>query len=457
MASAIYINRYFSLPSFFGLIFITLALACPPATFGAESNFFEVFKTKEQKPTPQIRTFGDEKLRREELRSAIMNFADRFAGIFAQSMDDLEQHLSTPEMRRSFTQQQYLTLAANFELAAQAHPGAALLDQMVFVTLNRMAWQDYYYPVAYKKLSRAPLDALIGLEAEIWKIADEALTADQLVAVRQLIDEWRAANPNQWRVNWIRFSNFGEVGRKPALRKIEQKGGLLAPVSQAGETAEELRFTVERAIYLLTRTQVLLNFQLEAAYTTVASQPEMVAMMDNIEGYRRIADRIAKAVEKVPDETIQKVGSQLEQTLVRISAEREAAITQALDGVSQERIDTINQLVQVMSAQRNEIIVRLDELLENVEDHSEEVLNHAFIRLNELLANVEDHSEEVLNHTFILLAALIAVFFVSLGTYRFVATHTITTSAGWIWPLLFIAVVAAIAYWHFWLITTQNG
>jgi len=419
-------------PGLLCLIVAMLVLVTPSATYG-DPGFFDVFETRDNKPTPQ--TFGDEKLTREELRSDIMNFADRFAGTFGQSMDELEMHLSSPVMRRNYANHLYMTLAANFEIAAQAHPGAALLDQMVFVTLNRIAWEKYYYPVRYESLSRAPVDALVRLETEIWEIADETLTADQLIAMRELINEWRSANPNQWSVNWIRFSNFGEAGRKPAMKKIEQSGGLLSPVSQAGQTAEELRFTIERAIYLLTRMQVMLNFQVDAAYTSIAAQPEIVAMMNNIESYRDIAERLAQAVETVPDETIKKVGNQLEQTLVQVSSEREAAITQALEGVSQERIDAINQMVKVLSTQRNEIINRMDKLLENAEDHSERILNHAFI----------------------LLTALVAVFFIAFGTFRFVAVHTATTSAGWIWPFLFIVVVAVIAYWHFWLNTAASG
>lgn len=97
-------------PGLLCLIVAMLVLVTPSATYG-DPGFFDVFETRDNKPTPQ--TFGDEKLTREELRSDIMNFADRFAGTFGQSMDELEMHLSSPVMRRNYANHLYMTLAAN--------------------------------------------------------------------------------------------------------------------------------------------------------------------------------------------------------------------------------------------------------------------------------------------------------------------------------------------------------
>ncbi len=60
------------------------------------------------------------------------------------------------------------------------------------------------------------------------------------------------------RVNFLRFSDFGDLGRKPALARVKVPGGLLAPVKEAVQAADEIRATADRAIYLLNRMQLLI-------------------------------------------------------------------------------------------------------------------------------------------------------------------------------------------------------
>ena len=78
-------------------------------------------------------------------------------------------------------------------------------------------------------------------------------------------------------LNWqhnIRFANiieWSDLG--PLLQKETRPGGLFAPVTEATRAVDEIRFSAERTMYLVSRMQVLLSMQGEIVYHDLANQP----------------------------------------------------------------------------------------------------------------------------------------------------------------------------------------
>ena len=56
------------------------------------------------------------------------------------------------------------------------------------------------------------VDAFKKMENDAWHLASQVLTPQQLEELKDLILDWNAANPRQHAVDYIRFSDFGDLG-----------------------------------------------------------------------------------------------------------------------------------------------------------------------------------------------------------------------------------------------------
>ena len=71
------------------------------------------------------------------VQAALMKFADRFVARFGQAARELEEQTSDPTLNLRATGAIF-TIVSAIEIAAQPSADGALLDMIVFVTLNRM-------------------------------------------------------------------------------------------------------------------------------------------------------------------------------------------------------------------------------------------------------------------------------------------------------------------------------
>ncbi len=141
------------------------------------------------------------------------------------------------------------SIFAALEIASGPDPGVALLDLSVLVTLTRMVWDGFWQPEVYGEAADVMVGELRKLEQEIWSIAAKVLTSVQQREFRDLIEEWYTRNPEKKMVAYVRFSNFGELGRKPTLEEAIQRGGMFGAIREAMEEAERICLIAERALY----------------------------------------------------------------------------------------------------------------------------------------------------------------------------------------------------------------
>lgn len=192
------------------------------------------------------------------------------------------------------------SITAVVETAAGPNPGPALLDLVVTATLNRMVWEAYWRPQVFGEPAAIMVEAFKTMEADAWELAANVMTHEQLKEFRDLIDDWYARHPGQVFVDYITFSDFDDIGTKPNLKNIQKPGGLLAPVREAAEAVDDVRMTVERAMFLLAKMQLILGSQAELVYRNLVVQPEMKAMLTGFSGMKEAADRYASLLERLP-------------------------------------------------------------------------------------------------------------------------------------------------------------
>lgn len=232
------------------------------------------------------------RLSRDELQSAVVNYAERFLAVVGQAAFRFEKELPTPEARLISAARKVYTLNAAVTIAAGPDPAAAMLDMTVLATLNRMVWQDHWRPKVFGRPASIIVKAFQTMEDDIFSIAARVLTPAQLKELHDLILDWHQRHPDQIAVDFIRFSDFGELGRKPELSKIKAPGGLLAPVKEAAQAADEIRLTSERAMFLLSKMQIIMGLQAELVFKTLVMQPEVTSLLNDVAAFRKQFDEL---------------------------------------------------------------------------------------------------------------------------------------------------------------------
>ena len=262
------------------------------------------------------------KMTQQELQSKLMAFADRYFAASLETATILEDALKTPESRYTAAAARLVALTVTTDIAASPNPGGALLDMTVFVTLRRMVWEDYWMPEVYGDAGLPVLDVLLELEEDIWGIAAEVYTTQQLDDLGRLIDDWRMRHPNMTSVDFVRLSELGDSRTAQSLIEAGRPGGMLAPVKEANRNLEEMRLLAERLVFMATRMQLMMSLQVEMASAKLANQPEVRRLLEDTTTFTEATDRFAEAFAILAAD---------------LPEERRAAIDQMLQGLSEER------------------------------------------------------------------------------------------------------------------------
>jgi hypothetical protein len=308
----------------------------------------------------------------QEVQSELMAFADRF---FAETLGwatTLERTLETPESRHTAAGARLLALVATADIAASPNPGAAVLDMCVFVTLKRMAWQEYWMPNVYgEDAGRVVLDSYRELEDDIWGIASGVYTPEQLDELRGLIDDWRSHHPDAVSVDFVRLAELGDARKVQNLKDAGRPGGMLAPVKEANRNIEEMRMLAERLVFMATRMQLMVSLQVEMASAKLAVQPEVRQLIEDSRTFAEVSDRAAETFAAL---------------VADLPEERRAAIDQILSGLSEER----EQILADLGAEDGELRPALGDVRDTFELGRQlaELLNETVVNADRLVARV---------------------------------------------------------------------
>ena len=101
---------------------------------------------------------------------------------------------------------------------------------LVFISLGRNALEEYWVPQVFGPQGKSLMSAYRRLEPEIWQASGRVLAAQQTAELRNLIQQWRQANPSQYYVADIRLSDFSTLRGRHSPQREERANGLLAGV-----------------------------------------------------------------------------------------------------------------------------------------------------------------------------------------------------------------------------------
>ena len=109
------------------LFFLTLMCFLIAQTFG--------FAAKKDKKKGYVMTEA-------ELQSELMSYADRFASIVTQAMEDFETLNPQPQARQVILSDLVYSLSSVYTIAAEPNPQVGLLDMVAVTTLGRIIYED---------------------------------------------------------------------------------------------------------------------------------------------------------------------------------------------------------------------------------------------------------------------------------------------------------------------------
>jgi hypothetical protein len=276
------------------------------------------------------------------LQAALMSYADRYASIAAQAIDDVERLEPPPNMRRMIMGDLVFSAAAAFTIAADADPQIALLDMVVMATLGRMIFEDHWLP-EYGGYVEPVVVAMTKLEDQAWQIADPILTTTQKTELLERIEAFHIANPELTTFSHLRFADFPSKRASSSL-KATSGGGMFKSVRRITDQVEQTRMLAERGMYLSTRLPLLGGGFADIWLSRLSFNPAVEDVLGDVRTFAEVSERLAVAAEQLPEQ---------------ITAERSAAILQLADEFAAERKQTVDHVFVNIAKERQLILDQL--------------------------------------------------------------------------------------------------
>ena len=155
-------------------------------------------------------------------------------------------------------------MGASLDIAAGPNPGVAMLDLLVLSSLQAWVAEKNWVANGFPKES-APkvIQSFQKSRDKLWEKSSQFLNAKQQEVLRQLIDAWIAANPNQLIVAFVRVSNFANDRNVLTLENRQLAGGLLKEVNNVTLAIDDARLLGERLLWLMSRYPYIISQQAE--------------------------------------------------------------------------------------------------------------------------------------------------------------------------------------------------
>ncbi len=269
----------------------------------------------------------------EVLENQVTRFADSYAAMVAQAVDDYTVGNISPPARIEAVRWKLGQATAAFVDASGANPALNALDLVVLATVSRMVMEDEVSRVF--GTNGLPLLAVQRqLETNAWTGVSRVLKPHQIQQLHGIIEDWRRQHPNQRYVAATRFRELAvAVGQTPQPSTSPPSSIFsllfLDPLAGLDPTAaaiQETRQLAERAMYYSQRMPMLLNWQVQLLSLQLVNQPETKQILSDTERLTRSTEAFARVADQMPK---------------LVNDQRQAGIQQILDGLASERTNLL--------------------------------------------------------------------------------------------------------------------
>ncbi len=426
-----------------GRILLLLCLICfaPIAIPGCSAaGKFSPVRANTQNGTPQS-------IDPQQVQATTMSFATRYVVAMADVYDRVAGNAPTPAARTLAMQGKLLAGTGAMGNAVDPSPIVGFMDMAVMVTLTRESMQDPWAQEAFgPENSTLIVEVLKVQEANIWSLANNYLTSDEIQELRTLADRWRREHPEQRDVGGARLADFPEAKQSNAsnvnlatsifgLVKLDPFSGLDPAVAQI----EESRILAERMFFYLQNMPSLLSWQTDLLYTQMLAQPQVgqllkdtttvstnstdfthattqfadatTAFAKSIETFRsQLPDQQATLVKQTNDMLAAQSDAALKQATANIATLRDTTVQQLNDLVATQRDGALKQAATEIAAQRDAAIKQLDSTVATQRDAAIKQLDSTITTQQDAIAkNLQGILDTSINQLYARIRALILI------------------------------------------------
>jgi hypothetical protein len=254
-----------------------------------------------------------------EVQEMLLRFADSYSTEMILSADKLRHGTNAPDTAEILKWK----IALNTQTCAIAsgpNDIANLLDMTVFVTVTRMAVEDYWQPKVFGDSALPMLESCRNAETHIWQFAGTVVTPKQVAELHKAIEGWRQRNPLPEDVLGARAVGFASrvvQANKSGTPTVDDVFNLLnvdpmSGLDPAVREIEQTRLFAERALFVTQQMPMLLRWQIELLSVNSMEMPTVQQLVTNTTQIAASADRVSRVAEQLPGQ---------------VSAEREAILT----------------------------------------------------------------------------------------------------------------------------------
>lgn len=276
-----------------------------------------------------------------EVQQTLLRFADEYSMRMFSGVENLRR--GTNALSPAEVLQTKITLATEtWSIASGPNAVTGLLDMTVFVTVLRMALEDYWQPRVFGETAHPMLKYSRTAETEIWQLVGKILSLEQQTELRRAIEAWHRENPLPESIVATRALGFASrviATSEDKKAKSESVFGLLQldPLSGLDPATREIaqtRLFAERALYVTQKMPTLLRWQTELLSVNAVEMPAVRQLVNNSTQIAVSVDRFAAFAEKLPGQ---------------LSTEREE-ILKALESQERTLAPLVNEVRQTLVA-----------------------------------------------------------------------------------------------------------
>jgi hypothetical protein len=230
-----------------------------------------------------------------ELQQDMERYASQLTERVTQALEALERS-SNAAISDAALKHNLLSASAAVDIATGPFADVNLLDMLVFVRLSREVVEEYWVPEVYGTGGEDLQHAYRKSEEDLWTIADKVMDEERKRDLMDLIDQWRAANPEQVRVEGLRLGDFAAAAGEAARARAAKAKGLLSSVRSATQAADQALLLAERARFLVHRMPFLIRLQARIAAREIVSDTvsQLRAVVGNLPGAPLVRRLVAR-------------------------------------------------------------------------------------------------------------------------------------------------------------------
>ncbi len=240
------------------------------------------------------------KVTQTELQEEIQRVATGFMDRAGQAIDPTSK--DAPQRGRDETLMRLVLLygSSALDIATGPYPEVNVLDMAVFATLCRNALERHWIPLGIGPGGDQLLTAFKALESDVWKILPRIISQQKQADLRALIAEWQRKNPNQFRVEGVRFHQFSWYASEASAQN--RAGGVLRDLRAAIALGDQALLISERAFFAAHRMPFLIRLQarlgVQETVTDTLSRAEVEGLMAQVPALRPMLSELIELTDR---------------------------------------------------------------------------------------------------------------------------------------------------------------